>query len=68
MRHVDYRTLVNQGRKAGLRTNEMYGAMTSRPMEAGDRGLGQADGNGFVTTFDQQGHVVFRPGNGSTNS
>ena len=61
MSHADYRTLVDRGRKSGLRTTEMYRALASRPPAAGDAATGQADGNGFVPALDQQGHHVFKP-------
>jgi hypothetical protein len=60
MRHTDYRTLIDRGRKAGLKTAELYNAITARPPEAAD-GVGQADGNGFISAFDQQGQRVYRP-------
>ena len=60
MRHSDYRTLIDRGRKAGLKTAELYNAITSRPPEAGDV-IGQADGNGFISAFDRQGQRVYRP-------
>src|SRR5262249_39674004 len=61
MRHSDYRTLVDRGRKAGLRTTELYRAIGGNQLEAGDQALGQADGNGFVSGYDQQGHRVYQP-------
>jgi hypothetical protein len=61
MSHTDYRTLVDRGRKSGLRTTEMYPALASRPPAVGDPTTGQADGNGFVPALDQQGHQVFKP-------
>ena len=60
MRRTDYRTLIDRGRKAGLKTAELYNAITSRPPEAGDA-IGLADGNGFVSAFDRQGQRIFRP-------
>jgi hypothetical protein len=61
MRHTDYRTLINRGRKAGLNTTELYTALATRPPEAGDHLSGKADGNGFAPAFDHQGQRVFRP-------
>ncbi len=61
MSRSDYRTLIDRGRKAGLGTSELYQAMTSRPPEAMERGFGQADGNGFVSTYDKGGHRVYQP-------
>jgi hypothetical protein len=61
MSRSDYRTLIDRGRKAGLRTSELYQAMAARPPEATEQNLGQADGNGFVGGYDQGGHRVYRP-------
>ena len=61
MRRTDYRTLVNLGRKAGLNTSELYGAISIRPPEASDFSQGRTDGNGFVSSVDSNGHVVYRP-------
>lgn len=62
MRHSDYRTLIDRGRKAGLRTVDLYNAMAARPPEAGDQFPGQTDGNGFVAAIGEQGQRVYRPG------
>ena len=48
MRHTDYRTLVDRGRKAGLKTADIYNALTSRRPEAGDRFVGETDQKGQV--------------------
>jgi hypothetical protein len=61
MGHTDYRTLINRGRKAGLKTSELYSAMTSCPPTGSDQIHGQSDGNGFVSSFNQQGQRVYRP-------
>jgi hypothetical protein len=60
MIHSDYRTLVDRGRKAGLRTSELYSAISARPLELSDP-AGEADGNGFVSGINQNGQRVFRP-------
>jgi hypothetical protein len=68
MRHTDYRTLVDRGRKAGLRTAELYSAIAARRPEAGDQAGGLSDGNGFVAGFDQQSQrVVYRPNAGRSS-
>ena len=54
------RTLINRGRKAGLTTRELYAAMATRPSEGSDQ-PGQFDCNGFVTGYDLQGRVIYRP-------
>ncbi|HKI33169.1 MAG TPA: hypothetical protein VKA46_15060 [Gemmataceae bacterium] len=61
MSHSDYRTLIDRGRKAGLRTSELYQAMAARPPETTEQNPGQADGNGFVSGYDQGGHRIYRP-------
>jgi len=59
MHSSDSRTLITRGRKAGLTTREMYLALASRPPEGGDP-LGQADCNGYVSGYNQQGQRVYR--------
>jgi hypothetical protein len=61
--HSDYRTLISRGRKAGLRTSELYTALTTRPPERHESD-GQADGNGFISAYDDRGQRVYRPGEG----
>ena len=61
MRHTNYHLLVDRGRKAGLKTGELYHALATRPPEAGDHLLGAADGNGFVPAYDHQGQRIYRP-------
>jgi hypothetical protein len=62
MRHTDFRTLIDRGRRAGLGTADLYNAIAAgRRPEAGDRFAGETDGNGFVPSFDRQQRVVFRP-------
>jgi hypothetical protein len=61
MSRTNDRTLIDRGRKAGLGTVELYRALTARPPEAGDHAPGQADGNGFVVGFAQDGRRVYRP-------
>jgi hypothetical protein len=58
---MDYRTLISLGRKAGLRTTELYQALSSRRPEAGDRLPGQADGNGFISTYGYNGQRIYLP-------
>jgi len=54
--------MIDRGRKAGLRTAELYQAMSAeRTQELGST-LGQADGNGYVPSCGQNGRPVFRPG------
>lgn len=57
---TDNRTLLTRGRKAGLNTAELYSAMVTRPVEGRDQ-TGQADPNGFVSGYNQQGQRVYRP-------
>ena len=61
MPHTDYRTLLDRGRKAGLRTSELYPALASRPPEASDGLRSQADGNGFVLGYGRSGERIYRP-------
>ncbi|HBI46710.1 MAG TPA: hypothetical protein DDY78_28230 [Planctomycetales bacterium] len=66
MSHSSYLTLINRGRKAGLGTRELYAAMSTRPSEGVDEAPGQVDGNGFVSTYNQQGKRVYRPTGGAS--
>jgi hypothetical protein len=61
MSRIDARTLIDLGRKAGLRTSELYSALATRPPEVGEAGREQADGNGFVSGYTQDGRRVYRP-------
>ena len=61
MSHSDYRTLLDRGRKAGLRTSDLYAALASRRTGAADPPVGQLDGNGYVPAHDREGHRVYRP-------
>jgi hypothetical protein len=65
MSRSDTRTLINRGRKAGLRTAELYSALAARPPEAGEGGWQQTDGNGFVSGYTQNGRRVYRPLDGT---
>lgn len=60
-RHLDHRKLIDRGRKAGLNTSEIYRAIGVRPIEDAGQGQGQADGNGFVVTYDEHGRLVYHP-------
>ncbi len=62
---MDYRTLITLGRKAGLQTSELYQALSARRPEAGDRVSGQADGNGFISTYGRNGQRVYLPCTGN---
>ena len=60
MSRRDYRALIDRGRKAGLGTSDLYRAMAAQPA-SGESATGQADSNGFVPAYDQQGQRIFRP-------
>lgn len=61
MARMDYRTLLDRGRKAGLCTADLYQALAARTPEAGDQVPGQADGNGFIPAYAANGRWVYRP-------
>ncbi len=61
MGRADYRTLIHWGRKAGLKTTELYQAIAARPPESGDLTFGQTDCNGFVSAYDHRGQRVYYP-------
>ena len=58
---MDYRTLLTQGRKAGLQTSELYQALSARRPEAGDQASGQADSNGFISVQGHNGQRTYLP-------
>lgn len=60
MSRVDYRTLIDRGRKAGLHTSELYQAIAAQRGE-GSMAFGQTDGNGFMSSYNQQGQRVYQP-------
>ncbi len=57
----NYRAMISRGRKAGLNTRELYSALAGQPEEVTDRQPGQADPNGYVAGYNQQGQRVYRP-------
>lgn len=61
MSRTDLRTLIDRGRKSGLRTADLYGALTSRRPEGSDHASGRADTNGFVAAYSLSGRVVYQP-------
>ena len=61
MSRTDTRTLISRGRKAGLNTGELYRALSATHPEGSDGQTGQADGNGYVSDVDAQGHLIHRP-------
>jgi hypothetical protein len=63
MRYTDSRKLIDRGRKAGLRTAELYNALAGRRLGQGDHIPGENDGNGFVSEFNGLGQLVFHPVN-----
>ena len=61
MSRSDHRTLLNNGRKAGLSTREIYAALATRPPEAHDNSNRLGDGNGFVSEYKPGGNRFYRP-------
>ena len=60
MHRSDYRTLISRGRKAGLKTSEIYGALSGYRVAPQDLTPG-GDGNGYRPVLDASGHPDFRP-------
>ncbi len=58
-----YRTpmqkLLDQGRKAGLRTTDLYQALSSRQPSAGSEAPGYTDCNGYIEQLDASGHRTY---------
>lgn len=65
---MNYQAMINRGRKAGLNTRDLYSAMASVHVDNGAQGPGQADGNGFISTVNQEGQQVYRPVGGTPRS
>jgi hypothetical protein len=65
MSRTNIRQLIDHGRKAGLHTSQIYGALAATRPEGNDPGPGQTDENGFISAFDN-GNRIFRP-QGSQN-
>ncbi|MER3415103.1 MAG: hypothetical protein C4297_02695 [Gemmataceae bacterium] len=61
MHRSDLRALVDRGRKAGLKTGELYLALSGRPLSRADLASGARDGNGFICDCDSRGYAVFYP-------
>ncbi len=61
MSRINYRHLLDQGRKAGLTTSELYSALSTRPPEAGEFADRQTDSNGFIPTVNQRGQTSYHP-------
>jgi hypothetical protein len=60
MSRMDYRTLVDRGRKSGLHTGELYASLSTDPRSAADLPSGMSDGNGFVVRY-QNGQYSYQP-------
>ncbi len=61
MPRLDHRTLINMGRKAGLKTWELYTALSARRLSAAESAASGRDGNGFRAGLDATGHPVYQP-------
>lgn len=61
MSHHDVRILLDLGRKAGLRTDELYKALNGRPPAPGELPPRQADPNGYVEQVDREGRRIYQP-------
>jgi len=61
MSHTDYRTMIDRGRKAGLRATELYQAMSAERTQEMSQAMGQGDCNGYVPSCGKDGRRVFRP-------
>jgi len=62
MRRMNYSTMVDRGRKAGLGTGELYRALATRRPEASDGAIpGETDSNGFVPDYNGSGQRIYRP-------
>jgi hypothetical protein len=60
MSQTEYQSLLNRGRKSGLKTTELYQALTARQPQPAECN-GQGDANGFVAHLDGHCHPVYQP-------
>jgi hypothetical protein len=60
MRRSTIHNLIDMGRRAGLKTSELYSALSGhRPMVHDAAGYDR-DGNGFRPSYDAAGHQVYQ--------
>jgi len=57
----DYNRMIQQGRKAGLNTAELYQAMNASRPETSSVNTGQSDANGYVVRVTQNGNAEYTP-------
>jgi hypothetical protein len=67
MPRLDHHTLINLGRRAGLKTSELYSALASCRLTAHQVRAGSTDGNGFVPGYDAAGNQIYEPRNRGRN-
>jgi hypothetical protein len=63
MGYINHRLMLDRGRKAGLRTSELYGALASARPDSSQGNPGTADVNGFLTYYDGQGQRTYKQWN-----
>ena len=61
MSRSDHSRLLDRGRKAGLKTSEIYRALATQLPEANDNSNRITDGNGFVSEYTPGGRRIYRP-------
>ncbi len=61
MNRTPMHKLLDRGRKAGLRTADLYQALSSRQPDATDEAPGHTDCNGYVPQVDANGHRTYVP-------
>jgi hypothetical protein len=59
MPRSSYRHLIDRGRKAGLKTSELYSALAGHRFTQFDVEAGKRDGNGFTAGLDASGRQVY---------
>ncbi len=65
MPRSSYRMLIDRGRKAELKTSELYSALAGHRFAQSDVEAGKRDGNGFTAGLDAAGHQVYQPDGGT---
>lgn len=60
MPHSSYRKMIDNARKAGLQTGEIYRALAHCQPSPGERAHHQTDSNGFIAHIDAAGKTEFQ--------
>ena len=60
MSRSSHRRMLDRGRKAGLRADELYRALSGRQPMLGDEPVGRTDSNGYVAQVHTNGQRTYQ--------